>query len=111
MLQWLGVLVPTAFRDEVRAAAAQQGKSVYQRTPRVDLHAKDLTCPSCKGPASKAELDDPHGCCADCYWKLPDGSVGDRQDRPEVYAGLDPIEAELWRGALETGVAIIGIDR
>lgn len=88
MLQWLGVLVPTAFRDEVRRAAQAQGKSVHQRIPKVDLHALELTCPMCGGPASKAQLDDPHGCCEDCYWRLPDGSVGDRQDRPEVYEEL-----------------------
>jgi hypothetical protein len=35
MLQWLGVLVPGAFRDEVRRAAQAQGKSVYQRIPNV----------------------------------------------------------------------------
>jgi hypothetical protein len=40
MLQWLGVLVPTAFRDEVRRAAERQGKSVYQRTPNVQPGAQ-----------------------------------------------------------------------
>lgn len=41
MLQWLGVLVPTAFRDEVRRAAQAQGKSVYQRTPNVQPGAQE----------------------------------------------------------------------
>ncbi len=40
MLQWLGVLVPGAFRDEVRRAAQAQGKSVYQRTPNVQPGAQ-----------------------------------------------------------------------
>jgi hypothetical protein len=41
MLQWLGVLVPGAFRDEVRRAAQRQGKSVYQRTPNVQPGAQE----------------------------------------------------------------------
>ncbi len=41
MLQWLGVLVPGAFREEVRRAAEQQGKSVYQRTPNVQPGAQE----------------------------------------------------------------------
>jgi hypothetical protein len=57
MLQWLGVLVPTAFRDEVRRAAQRQGKSVYQRTPNVG--AQDNALPGRPLSAVLYESSDP----------------------------------------------------
>lgn len=137
MLQWLGVLVPGAFRQEV-LRGRRTGKSadlrlladeceplptpvqrliaLYPTRKKLMLRARQsLTCPSCGGPITQAQLDDPHGCCEDCYWKLPDGSVGDRQDRPEVYAALErpPPEALWWLSFADdtrcAGLAIVSV--
>lgn len=97
MQQWLGVLVPGAFREEVRRAAKAQGKSVGMRTvaPRMirepgqyeDIRpitaamiegerllqrARDTKLCACSRVVPEREWVYPHDCCSDCAARLDD---------------------------------------
>lgn len=61
-------------------------------------HADTRPCEQCETLTTECY---PYGwLCEDCYWRLPDGSSGDREARPEVYAALkalrEPMLEALW---------------
>ena len=134
MLQWLGVLVPSAFRDEVRLAAQRQGKSVYQRTPNVqpgaqarfmgEAEAVELYPDTVTGRARRlvAKMNEGRPVRAEVFdvdRRVEDATtfeVGEVMTWPNVEAMLsgeppEGYEAALLRGAVEgNGVAITRVD-